>query len=98
MPVFDMKCTRCGAIYRDKYFTSVKARKRFFCTRTECLGYTEPMLPSKLMINLDSTFEGWDEVLEVDLRGGTHRKEVMKERGLEERDRARPRTDKGRWI
>jgi len=56
------------------------------------------MLPRRIGLNLDSTFEGWDEVLEVNLRGATHRKEVMKERGLEERDVKRPRTDKGRWI
>lgn len=98
MPVFDMQCTKCGAIYRDKYFFRHKDRLRYVCSRIECLGRTEPMIPDKLMINLDSTFEGYDEVLGVHLRGATHRKEVMKEQGLVERNQVTKRTDKGKWV
>ena len=58
MPVFDMQCTKCGAIYRDKYFFKLKDRLRHVCSRMSCLGRTEPMIPDKLMINLDSTFGG----------------------------------------
>ncbi len=98
MPVYDMQCIECGAVYRDKYFTSQKKRNRFTCSRDDCLGYTKALPPSTIMINLDSTFEGYDEVLGVNLRGGTHRKEVMKEQGLVERDQALKQSDKGKWI
>jgi hypothetical protein len=98
MPVFDMKCRRCGAVYRDKYFKTMKEKARFFCQRTECLGYTEVMVPDKMMIGLDSTYEYYDTVFEQQMHGKQHRKEVMKKHGVEERGQQPKRTDKGKWI
>ncbi len=98
MPVFDMKCTRCGAIYRDKYFHSMKAKGRFFCQRVSCLGNTEAMVPDRMMIGLDSTYEFYDHTLDEHIQGRQHHKEVMKKHGVVERDQQPKRYDKGKWI
>ena len=97
MPVYDMWCQECGSKRFDKYFRNQRDRQRYKCGI--CTTQMIPMVPKRLMINLDSTCEGYDEVLETHLRGKTHRKEVMKEHGVIERDKTpMGRTDKGRWV
>lgn len=97
MPVFDIQCEECGSKFMDKYFTSLISRDDYTCP--DCGGYTKALLPNRLMINMDSTCAGWDPVMEVELRGNSHRKLEMAKRGWEERgDTPLSRTDKGKWI
>lgn len=97
MPVYDMWCPECGNKYMDKYFRSFKERQRCHCNM--CGNLCIPMVPKKLMISLDSTCEGYDEVFDTHLRGKTHRKEVMKEHGVIERDKTPlGRSDRGKWV
>ena len=97
MPVYDMWCPECGNTRLDKYFKNMQDRQE--CECENCRVQMVPMVPKGLMINLDSTYEGYDEVLETYLRGNTHRKEVMKEQGLRERNStALGKTDKGKWL
>ena len=97
MPVYDMWCPDCGNKRFDKYFHNVRDRHGYGCDI--CMARMLPMIPKRMMINMDSTCEGWDEVLETHLRGNTHRKQVMKEQGLQERDATSlGRTDRGKWV
>ena len=97
MPVYDMWCPECGNKRFDKYFHNQKDRQRFKCK--VCATQMIPMVPRRMMIVLDSTCEGYDEVLETHLRGRTHRKEVMAQHGVIERDKTPlGRTDKGKWV
>jgi len=97
MPVYDMWCPECGDKRLDKYFRSVQERQSYECEI--CTVPMKPMVPRGIMINMDSTCEGYDEILGVHLRGNTHRKEVMKEQGVIERDSTpMGRSDKGKWI
>ena len=97
MPVYDMWCPECGNKRFDKYFRNMRDRQRCKCDM--CRSQMIPMVPKRLMINMDSTCEGYDEVLNTHLRGNTHRKQVMKEQGLQERNStALGRSDRGKWI
>ncbi len=97
MPVFDMQCNECGATYIDKYFNSLRAKERFSCER--CRGNTSTMPPTNIYINMDSTCEGYDPVMEVHLRGNSHRKQEMAIRGWREKgDTPTSRTDRGKWV
>jgi transcription elongation factor Elf1 len=97
VPVYDMWCPECGNKRLDKYFRNMRDRQVFECQI--CRAKMQPMVPKRMMINMDSTCEGYDEVLDTYLRGNTHRKEVMKAQDLVERN-STPlgRTDRGKWV
>lgn len=92
--LFDMKCKRCGAVFEDKYF---KRREDVFIFNCNICGSLCVRLLNSVNVNMDSTCAGWDPILEVDLRGNTHRKQVMKEQGLVERD-VNAKGEKRRWV
>jgi len=97
VPVYDMWCPECGNKRFDKYFRNMRDRQAYECEI--CRVQMLPMIPRRMMIIMDSTCEGYDEVLNTHLRGNTHRKEVMKEQGLVERNStALGRTDRGKWV
>ena len=83
MPMFDMLCDACGYFREDKYIRQWEDKYALPCEK--CGEKTVPLI-TRININLDSTFAGWDDVMEVDLRGASHRKLEMAKRGLIEKD------------
>ena len=97
MPVYDMICDTCGKRHDDVYFGRAEDRDGFVCR--ECANDCHVDVPRRMMINLDSTCAGWDEVMEVELRGKSHRKLEMQKRGIIERDKTPLyKNDKGKWV
>ena len=92
--LLDMYCYNCNSMNVDKYFRNRDAVSHYRCDRC---GYPCSPRITRVNVNMDSTCAGWDPVLETELRGNSHRKLVMKAKGLRERD-VNARGEKRRWV
>ena len=94
MPVYEYECPDCGN--REEKFVKNWADKHYqTCTR--CKN------PTDAIVSLTAINPDWepyyDEVFETHIESRAHRRALMKEHGLVEKNKTIMRSsDKGKWI
>ena len=76
MPTYDYECLECGFNFEE--FTPLINKENIVCSN--CSGPTKTLITQHGFV----FYEGWDNTLQTYLTGPKQRRDIMKDKGIEE--------------